>query len=112
MATPGRTRVGLGAPLPAIPEKKKRGPKPGSKYKKKGMAELDCRPKKIECVEKPDAPHDGLIEKFEAPARLNRVVEVLTAEYGRLREARDAAQAKMDYLDGLYHQMTDGAGHL
>lgn len=98
MASPGRTRVTLGAPLPAIPEKKKRGPKPGSKHKKNVMAELDCRPGKIELVDKPD----------EVP----RVVEVLTAEYGRLREARDAAQAKMDYLDGLYHQMTDGAGHL
>ena len=112
MATPGRTRVAVGAPLPAIPEKKKRGPKPGSKYKKKAAVVGVVPGGGLEEGVKPDVPRGGIIEASDAPMRLNRMVDVLTAEYGRLREARDAAQAKMDYLDGLYHQMTDGAGHL
>lgn len=113
MATPGRTRVISGAAGPVVPAKKKRGPKPGTKYKKKALDGLDLKPGKIEVVSNPGVPRGRLREGGPDPStRLNRVVEVLTSEYSRLQEARDAAQAKMDYLDSLYQHMTEGGGHL
>lgn len=111
MATPGRTRVTRGVPLPAIPEKKKRGPKPGSKHKKKvaGAVGGDVG---MSAVGVNDVRVDGLSPQEVLNHRFTRMVDVLVAEYRHQQDLRDAAQAKMDYVDGLYQKMSDGGGTL
>lgn len=114
MATPGRTRVTPVVPAPAVPEKKKRGPKPGTKYKKKEAAsEWVMRPGKVDVIRQPRAvPTTDVVEGHDASNQLNRMVDVLLAEYQHQQDLRDAAQAKMDYVDGLYRQMNNGVGTL
>lgn len=114
MATPGRTRVTPGVPAPAVPEKKKRGPKPGTKYNKKGTGtSLVLPPGKVDVVGEPRAvPATDVVKADDVYSKCNRMVDVLLAEYQHQQDLRDAAQAKMDYVDGLYRQMTNGVGTL
>lgn len=110
MATPGRTRVTPDVPAPVVPEKKKRGPKPGTKYRKKvTVSGLGFPPGKVDVVRESCAvPSADVVKGEDIYAKWNHMVDVLLAEYSHQQDLRDAAQAKMDYVDGLYRNMTNG----